>query len=338
MTAVLAQMAPHVPALASGGPTGAAGRGLDGAGLIARLRAAIPGLRGRLTAMAPLAPVTWFRVGGPAEVLYKPADAEDLAAFLAGCPAEIPVTVIGVASNLLVREGGVPGVVIRLGRGFTDTGVEGTTLTTGAAVLDANVARVAAEAGLAGMEFLVGIPGTMGGALRMNGGAYGGEVKDIIRSATAIDRQGRVHVLAPAEIGLSYRHCSVAEDWIFIQAVLEGRPGDPAAIAARMAEIMAAREATQPIRARTGGSTFANPPGHKAWELIDRAGCRGLRLGGAEVSERHCNFLINTGTATAAELETLGETVRQRVLERFGIELRWEIKRIGIPAEGGVHG
>ncbi len=312
---------------------------MAGGDLADRLRAAVPGLRGRLTAGAPLAHLTWFRVGGPAEVMVRPADRDDLAAFLAGCPAGVPVTAMGVASNLLVRDGGVPGVVIRLGRGFVDIVADGDTVTAGAGALDANVARVAAEAGLAGLEFLIGIPGTIGGALRMNAGAYGSEIKDVLVRATAVDRAGRVHGLAPEDMDLGYRHCGCPADWVFTEAVFRGRPGDRNAVIARMTEIAATRAATQPIRTRTGGSTFANPDGHKAWQLIDAAGCRGLRRGGAQVSEQHTNFLINTGDASAADLEGLGEEVRRRVHAMSAIELRWEIRRIGVPAatEGG-HG
>ncbi len=299
-----------------------------GASLLERL----PKVRGRLSANAPLAHLTWFRVGGPAEVLFRPADAEDLAAFLEGCPRDVPILVIGVASNLLVRDGGVPGVVIRLGRGFADVAIEGETVSAGAATLDLTVARAAAEAGLAGLEFLSGIPGTMGGALRMNAGAYGGEIKDCLLEAETIDRDGRRRRLAPAAMDLGYRHCGVPGDWIFTGARLRGKAGEAAAIAARMAEIAAARGATQPVRARTGGSTFANPDGHKAWQLIDAVGGRGLSLGGARVSEKHTNFLINSGDATAADLEALGEELRRRVHERFGIELRWEIRRVGVSA------
>jgi UDP-N-acetylmuramate dehydrogenase len=297
------------------------------------LRDRLPAVRGRLSENAPLAGITWFRVGGPAEIMFRPADLEDLATFLAGCPADVPVIVIGVASNLLVRDGGVPGVVIRLGRAFAETAADGTEVRTGAAALDGNVARVACTAGIAGLEFLGGVPGTIGGALRMNAGAFGGEMKDITRHAFALDRSGTLHRLDLAALGLGYRHCGVPADWIFTGAVLHGHPGEPSAIARRIAEITEARNATQPVRERTGGSTFANPPGHKAWELIDRAGCRGLRRGGAQVSEKHCNFLINTGQATAADLEGLGEEVRRRVLEAFGVELRWEIQRIGLPLE-----
>ena len=294
----------------------------------------LPKVRGRLTADAPLAQVTWFRVGGPAEVLFRPADEADLAAFLAAKPADVPVTVLGVASNLLVRDGGVLGVVVRLTRGFAAIETRGGEIAAGAGALDLNVALAARDGGLAGLEFLSGIPGTVGGALRMNAGAYGREVKDVLVSATALDPKGGRHVLGPAELDLSYRHCGVAEDWIFTGAVFKGGSGDPAEIGRRMAEIQAAREASQPIRARTGGSTFANPPGAKAWELIDRAGCRGLTRGGAMVSEKHANFMINTGDATAADLEGLGEEVRRRVHETSGVTLRWEIKRIGLPAGG----
>jgi UDP-N-acetylmuramate dehydrogenase len=294
----------------------------------------MPPVRGRLTADAPLANVTWFRVGGPAEVMFKPADAADLSDFLAGCPTDVPVTVIGVASNLLVRDGGVPGVVIRLGRAFADITVDGSEITAGAAALDLNVANAARDASIAGLEFLSGIPGTIGGALRMNGGAYGRELSDVIVSATATDRSGKRHALSREDLGLSYRHSDVPEDWIFTSAVLRGHPGDHAEVSHRMHEISASRAESQPVRARTGGSTFANPPGEKAWALIDRAGCRGLTIGGAQVSEKHCNFLLNLGTATADDLESLGEEVRRRVYETSGIQLCWEIRRIGVPAPG----
>ena len=295
----------------------------------ARLIEQLPQVRGRLTENVPLAPITWFRVGGAAEVMFRPADIDDLAEFLGAKPKGVPVTVIGVASNLLVRDGGVPGVVIRLGRGFVGVGVEGTAVTAGAGALDLNVALASREAGVAGLEFLSGIPGTVGGGLRMNAGAYGGEFKDVLRQAVALDSAGKKHVLPVAALGLSYRHCGVGEDWIFVEAHFAGAPGDDATIGRRMAEIQAAREATQPIRSRTGGSTFANPPGRKAWELIDGAGCRGLKRGGAKVSEKHANFLINTGSATAADLENLGEEIRRRVHETSGIMLEWEIRRIG---------
>jgi len=294
----------------------------------------LPPVRGRLTVDAPLAAITWFRVGGPAEVMFRPADADDLAEFLAKKPPEVPVTVIGVASNLLVRDGGVGGVVVRLGRGFTAIEISGTRVTAGAAVLDLNVAIACRAAGVGGLEFLSGIPGTIGGALRMNAGAYGREIKDVLESASALDGAGARHQLSLAEMGLGYRHCGVPEDWIFTGATLRGVEADRDAIQLRMAEIQSEREASQPIRARTGGSTFANPRGHKAWELIDRAGCRGLARGGAMVSEKHTNFLINTGTATAADIEGLAEEVRRRVFEKFGVTLEWEIRRIGRPAPG----
>lgn len=290
----------------------------------------LPPVRGRLTENAPLAQLTWLRVGGPAEVMFRPADAEDLAQFLARKPKDVKVTVIGVASNLLIRDGGVKGVVVRLGRGFVEIESQGEEITAGAGALDLNVALSACAAGIAGLEFLSGIPGTIGGGLRMNAGAYGAEFKDVLVSATAFDAKGKRRELTPAEMDLSYRHCGVAEDWVFVSARFKGKRDEAQAIGARMAAIQAQREESQPIRARTGGSTFANPPGHKAWELIDKAGCRGLKLGGAQVSSKHANFLINTGEASAADVENLGEEVRRRVLEKSGISLEWEIKRIGV--------
>jgi UDP-N-acetylmuramate dehydrogenase len=251
--------------------------------------------------------------------------------MLAALPAEVPVTVVGLGSNLIVRDGGVPGIVIRLGRGFGDITVEGLTLQAGAAVPDVKVARAAQEARIAGLSFLRGIPGGIGGALRMNGGAYGREVKDALVAARAVDRSGRIHVLGNADMHYRYRHCGAPDDYIFTHATFRGEAGDPAVIAAEMETITASREASQPVKSRTGGSTFKNPPRHKAWQLIDAAGCRGLRVGGAQVSEMHCNFLINLGDATAADIETLGETVRQRVKERSGIDLEWEIRRLGVP-------
>jgi UDP-N-acetylmuramate dehydrogenase len=298
-----------------------------------RLIERLPAVRGRLTENAPLAPVTWFRVGGAAEVMFRPADIDDLAGFLAAKPADVPVTVIGVASNLLVRDGGIGGVVIRLGRGFVEIRTKDATVDAGAGALDVNVALTGQQAGIAGLEFMSGIPGTVGGGLRMNAGAYDREFKDVLHEAVVLDPAGNRHTLAAGALGLSYRHCALAEDWIFVQARFTGEPGDADAIGRRMAEIQAAREASQPIRARTGGSTFANPPGHKAWELIDRAGCRGLTRGGAMVSEKHTNFLINTGDASAADLEDLGEDVRRRVREESGVTLQWEIRRVGERAE-----
>jgi UDP-N-acetylmuramate dehydrogenase len=289
----------------------------------------LPPVRGRLAENAPIGHLTWFRIGGPAELLFRPADAADLADFLAALPAGIPVTVIGVGSNLLVRDGGIGGVTIRLGRGFAETKASADEVKSGAGALDLNVALTAAEAGIAGLEFLSGIPGTVGGGFQTNAGAYGSEFKDVLISADAVDRGGRIHRVSAADLGFSYRHSAAPADWIFTGAVFRGRPGGRAAIAQRLAEIQAAREASQPIRARTGGSTFANPPGHQAWQLIDAAGCRGLAHGGAMVSEKHTNFLINTGNATAADIEALGEEVQRRVNDQFGILLEWEIRRIG---------
>jgi UDP-N-acetylmuramate dehydrogenase len=299
-----------------------------------RLIDRLPPVRGRLTEEAPLAPVTWFRVGGAAEIMFRPADEADLAEFLAAKPRDVPVTVLGVASNLLVRDGGIPGVVIRLGRAFVAVAANGETVRAGAGALDLNIALACREAGIAGLEFLSGIPGTLGGALRMNAGAYGREIKDVLLSAAALDGQGRRHDIAAASLGLTYRNCAAPADWIFIAAELAGRPGDPQAVGRQMDDIQQARAASQPIRARTGGSTFANPPGHKAWELIDRAGCRGLVRGGAQVSEKHANFLSNRENATASDLEGLGEEVRRRVFETTGITLEWEIKRVGRPLPG----
>ena len=298
--------------------------------LVPELKAKAPKLRGRLLPNQSLAELTWFRVGGPAQVLFMPEDENDLADFLGALPADIPVTVVGLGSNLIVRDGGVAGVVVRLGRGFNDVTVDGTRVVAGAAVPDVKVARSAQEAGIAGLAFLRGIPGAIGGALRMNGGAYKGETKDVLVEAQAVDRQGRIHTLGNADMHYTYRHCGAPEDFIFTRATFEGTPGDRAAIAAEMDKITESREATQPIKSRTGGSTFKNPPGGKAWQSIDAAGCRGLIVGGAQVSELHCNFLINLGTATAADIETLGETVRKRVKESSGVDLEWEIKRIGI--------
>jgi UDP-N-acetylmuramate dehydrogenase len=301
--------------------------------IAADLKSRAPQLRGRLLGNEPLAPLTWFRVGGPAQALFMPEDESDLAYFLGALPENVPVAVVGLGSNLIVRDGGIPGVVVRLGRGFADIKIEGLRVTAGAAVPDVRVARAAQEAGIAGLAFLRGIPGAIGGALRMNGGAYGRETKDVLVSARAVDRGGAVHVLTNADMRYTYRHCGAPGDFIFTEATFEGAPGDPGAIAAEMDKITESREVTQPIKSRTGGSTFKNPPGRKAWELIDAAGCRGLAVGGAQVSELHCNFLINLGSATAADIETLGETVRSRVKNNSGVELEWEIKRIGVPAD-----
>jgi UDP-N-acetylmuramate dehydrogenase len=303
---------------------------LNGTELLKRL----PEVRGRLEANAPLADLTWFRAGGPAEVLYSPADAEDLAYFLKHTPADIAVYVIGVGSNLLVRDGGVPGVVIRLGRGFSGLSVEsGHCIRVGTAVPDVKAARFAADNGIDGLTFLRGIPGTIGGALRMNGGAYGGETKDVLVEARAINRQGEFVTLSNADMKYSYRHCGAADDLIFVEALLQGKAGDKATILVAMDKITESREASQPVKSRTGGSTFKNPPGNKSWQLIDKAGMRGFSVGPAKVSEMHCNFLINEGGATASQIEELGETVRAKVRATSGIDLEWEIKRIGIPAE-----
>jgi UDP-N-acetylmuramate dehydrogenase len=295
------------------------------------LKAQMSQLRGRLVPNQPLAEFIWFRVGGPAQLLFMPEDEQDLSYFLAHLPTEIPVTVIGLGSNLIVRDGGVPGVVIRLGRGFSNVTAEpGARVRAGAAVPDVKVARAAQDAAIAGLAFLRGIPGAIGGALRMNGGAYGGETKDALVAARGVDRSGHACLFNNGEMRYSYRDCGVPQEVIFTEALFQGTPGDPAIIAVEMDKITESRETTQPIKSRTGGSTFKNPPGHKAWQLIDAAGCRGLTVGAAEVSQLHCNFLINRGGASAADIETLGETVRSRVRETSGVELEWEIKRIGV--------
>jgi UDP-N-acetylmuramate dehydrogenase len=280
---------------------------------------------------AALKDLVWFRAGGPAEVLFRPADMDDLANFLAAKNADTRVSVIGVGSNLLVRDGGIPGVVVRLPGAFGKVSAEGTHIRVGAAALDAAVARAAADAGIAGLEFLRGIPGTIGGALRMNAGCYGREIKDIFVEATAIDGDGTVVTLQPDDMAFVYRKSGAADDLIFVEAVFEGVPGEPEEIRTRMNALVQQRESTQPVKSRTGGSTFKNPPGHKAWQLVDEAGCRGLVRGGAQVSPMHCNFLINTGDATAADIEGLGEEVRARVKDKSGVTLEWEIKRVGVP-------
>jgi UDP-N-acetylmuramate dehydrogenase len=302
-----------------------------------RLLDRLPPVRGRYGEDAALDRITWFRVGGPAEVMFRPADRDDLLDFLKAKPADVPVTVIGVGSNLLVRDGGIPGVVVRLGRGFAELTAEGEELVCGAGALDANAAKAARLAGIGGLEFLFGVPGTVGGALRMNAGAYGKEIKDVLVWAEAVDPAGALHRLDAAELGMSYRRSAAPEDWIFLAARLAGRRDAPLAIQARMDEIQQTRDESQPIRSRTGGSTFKNPPseaagGRSAWQLIDDAGCRGLTLGKAQVSEKHCNFLINLGGASAADLEDLGEEVRRRVEADSGVLLEWEIRRIGVRA------
>ena len=298
--------------------------------IVADLKARMPELRGRLLANQSLAELTWFRVGGPAQVFYIPEDENGLAYFLRNLPTEIPVYVIGAGSNLIVRDGGVPGVIIRLGRGFNEVKIEdGQRIRAGAAMLDVKVAREAQKAGIAGLAFYSGIPGSIGGALRMNGGAYGGETKDVLIEARGVDRTGKPKIYTNAEMEFSYRHCGVSEDVVFTSALFRGRAGDPAAIATEIAEIKVKREESQP-RNRTGGSTFKNPPGKSAWKLVDEAGCRGLTIGGAQVSPLHSNFLVSSDSARAADIEMLGETVRERVKAHSGIELEWEIKSIGI--------
>ena len=296
------------------------------------LKSAMPRLRGRLLANQSLAELTWFRVGGPAQVLFTPADEDDLAYFLAHLAGDIPVYVVGVGSNLIVRDGGIAGVVIRLApRAFGEVIASGDVVTAGTAALDKRVAEVAASANIGGLEFYFGIPGTIGGALRMNAGANGGETKDVLIEARGVGRDGTSYVFSNADMKFVYRNSGVDPSIIFTSARFRGEIRDADAIRARMAEVQNHRETAQPIREKTGGSTFKNPPGHSAWKLVDAAGCRGLRLGGAQVSDMHCNFLINTGDATAHDIETLGETVRERVKANSGIELHWEIKRIGIP-------
>ena len=297
--------------------------------IVPELKARLPELRGRLLANQPLGEFTWFRVGGPAQAFFMPEDENDLAYALRNLPADIPVTVIGAGSNLIVRDGGVAGVVIRLGRGFNAVSIDGDRVTAGSAMLDAMVAREAQKAGLAGLEFLSGIPGTIGGALRMNGGAYGGETKDVLIEARGVDRHGNIRTFSNAEMRFSYRHCGVPDDVIFTSATFQGRAGNPEEIAAAMADIKSKREASQP-RNRTGGSTFKNPPGQSAWKLVDDAGCRGLTVGQAQVSPLHSNFLISLDGCSASDIENLGEAVRARVKEKSGVELEWEIKRIGV--------
>jgi UDP-N-acetylmuramate dehydrogenase len=295
-----------------------------------KLAAQMPGLRGSLASHAPIAGLSWFRTGGSAQVLFEPADESDLAYFLARLDPAIPVLVLGAGSNVLVRDGGIEGVVIRLGKGFQEVTIEGLFLRAGASCLDVKLASAAAKAGIAGLSFFRGIPGTIGGALRMNAGAYGAETRDVFVSCRGVDRIGKVVVFSNAEMGFSYRRCGVAEDVIFTSAVFAGSPGDSQAILSEMADISKTRAETQPVNTRTGGSTVKNPPGHKAWELIDKAGCRGLALGDAQVSKLHCNFLINRGNARGADLESLGEMVRARVLETSGVALEWEILRVGV--------
>ncbi len=299
-----------------------------------RLVDRLPAVRGSYEEGVPLSKLTWFRVGGPAEVLFRPVDEDDLEGFLLGRPADVPVTIIGAGSNLLVRDGGVPGVVIRFGRDFARVEIEGARIIAGGAAADMNVALAARDAGLAGLEFLRGVPGNIGGAVRMNAGAYGREIADVLVEATAFDMDGGRHVIRRDQLQFAHRYSSLQEGWIVTSAVVQGASDSPADIAARMDDVSSQRQSSQPTKARTGGSTFKNPDGAKAWELIDAAGCRGLAIGGAQISEQHCNFIINTGDATAADIESLGEEVRLRVRETSGIHLEWEIRRIGVPGGG----
>ena len=292
----------------------------------------LPTVRGRMTADAPIAAYTWFRVGGHVDALFVPADEADLRAFLAEKPSDVPHLMLGVGSNLLVRDGGYRGVVVRLGRAFAQIDIDGTQVSVGAMALDYNVAKACREAAVSGFEFLAGVPGTIGGGLRMNAGAYGRELKDVVTGLRALTAGGVAVDLTPKDWAPHYRGCATPEDWVFVGATMEGHPGKRTDIAASILSIQEAREDTQPIRTRTGGSTFQNTARRKAWQLVDQAGCRGLRRGGAMVSEKHCNFLVNTGSATAADIEGLGEEVRRRVRETTGVELQWEIRRVGEPA------
>lgn len=300
----------------------------------------LPEVRGHYKEAAMLSDYTWFGVGGPAEVLFTPADADDLIHFCRNTDASIPVYTIGAGSNLLVRDGGMAGVVVST-KSIRHEHIQDKTLTVGSGFHDAEVARLAARHGIAGLEFLVGIPGTIGGGLRMNAGAFGKEFRDIVKTATAIDRKGNIHQMTPQDMGMRYRHTDTPEDWIFTEATLTGEAGDTDAIRATMKDIIATRSDSQPQGVRTGGSTFANPDGHKSWQLIDQAGCRGLSYGGAMISDKHCNFMINANNASASEIETLGEMVKERVKTTSGVDLRWEIRRIGIPGtsqkDGGQH-
>ena len=304
---------------------------IDGSALLDRLGDRLAGIRGRMTPDSGMDKITWFRAGGPAEVLFQPADEEDLAEFMRAVPEDIPVMAVGIGSNLLVRDGGIPGFVVRLSaKGFGKAEVVGDqTIRAGAALPDKHLSGFAWEHGIGGFHFYHGIPGGIGGALRMNAGANGVETRERVVEVRAIDRQGELHVLSNADMGYAYRHSSAAGGLIFTSAVMEGYSEDPAAIRAAMDAVQHHRETVQPIREKTGGSTFKNPEGTSAWKEIDKAGCRGLMIGGAQMSPMHCNFMINTGSATGFDLEYLGETVRARVLETSGIKLHWEIKRIG---------
>lgn len=296
-----------------------------------RFQDVMPELRGRLKANSLMSEITWFRVGGPAQLLYTPADEADLSYFMKNKPVDLPITVIGLGSNLLVRDGGIPGIVVRLGRGFNSIEALGDNkIKVGTAVPDMKLARAAAEHGVAGLSFYRGIPGSIGGALRMNAGAHGGETRDYLVEARAVDSEGNIHTFSAEEMGHTYRNCALPYNFIFTEAIFKGQPGDKDEIEKANAEVVAYREEKQPVKDRTGGSTFKNPPGHSSWKLIDEAGLRGFKIGGAKVSEKHCNFLINEGDATGTDLETLGETVRKRVFEKSGVKLDWEIKRLGV--------
>ncbi|UZK67385.1 UDP-N-acetylmuramate dehydrogenase [Sphingomonas sp. M1-B02] len=292
---------------------------------------ALPPLRGTSQPQGSLADFIWFRTGGPAEWLVRPDDVQSLAAFLAALDPETPVLPVGVGSNLIVRDGGVPGVVVRLPKAMAKVSIEpGNRVRAGGAAMGISVASAARDAGIAGLEFLRGIPGTVGGAVRMNAGAYGRDTSNILVEITLVTRDGTVETWPAARLGYTYRHSELPEGAIVVEALFEGVPGDPATIGAEMDRIAAEREASQPLRSRTGGSTFKNPEGHKAWALIDAAGCRGLRRGDAQVSEKHCNFLLNLGNASSADIEALGEEVRAKVKAHSGVELEWEIQRIGV--------
>ena len=298
-------------------------------GEIKELVANFPHVKGRLVENAPMARLSWFRTGGNADILFEPADEEDLLHVLRRLPGSVPITVIGVGSNLLVRDGGIEGLVIRLGRGFSEVCIRGNVVSAGAGAMDVHVAKAAAEKGLAGLEFLVGVPGTIGGAVRMNAGAYGREIKDVLKHAHAVDRFGHIEELEPEDFAFEYRRSAISNDLIILKAAFRAAQGDVSEIKARMKEISTTRAESQPLGTRTGGSTFKNPEGGHAWQLVDEAGCRGLKIGDAQVSEKHCNFLINHGGATAAQIEELGETVRERVKSHSDVDLEWEIKRIG---------
>ncbi len=292
---------------------------------------AMPELRGRLKANSLMSEITWFRVGGPAQLLFTPADEADLSYFMKNKPVDLPITIIGLGSNLLVRDGGIPGIVVRLGRGFNAIeALDDNRIKVGTAVPDMKLARAAAEHGVAGLSFYRGIPGSIGGALRMNAGAHGGETRDYLLEARAVDYEGNIHTFTAEEMGHTYRNCALPNHFIFTEAVFKGQPGSREEIEKANAEVVAYREEKQPVKDRTGGSTFKNPPGHSSWKLIDDAGLRGFKVGGAKVSEKHCNFLINEGDATGTDIETLGETVRKRVFEKSGVKLDWEIKRLGV--------